>query len=163
MPPQDEDLADVIFSSEPLSLSDLGQVSNDSEYTDHKKISEGIHQVYWKPKKGEVKIAKPYKHHIRTHYPISIKPVYKSMTIPFAAKTIRFQLSAQSNIPIEKIVVFRGSRFFNVKNSDKIASRAEKIRWKRAPLPKIVGNNFTWNLTNIEPGTTYFVVVFLKS
>lgn len=164
-PPEEEDLADIVFSSEPLELEDLNQDPLlDAHFSDHLEIAKGIHKVFWKPKTGQIKIAKPYKHTTKVSLPISDIPEYKCMTIPFNVYAIKFQLDTESMIPFEKLVIFKGSRFFRFKKVDKIARRGRNIRQTKAPLPIITNNNknFSWNVQDIKPGTTFFVVMYFK-
>ncbi len=161
-PPTREDLSDLIFSSEPLKLDELNQRSDDCVYTDHHEISKGVHRVYWKPKKGEVVVGRTYKHKTETHFPFDKVPAYKCMTIPFAATTVKFRLVGTSEIPISKVVAFRGSRFIRISHSaERIANKGLKVKRKRAPLPSLSdAHNFTWEIKNVAPGKAYFVVVY---
>ena len=118
--------------------------------------------MYWEPKKGSITIGKPYKHSTEVDLPIDYVPSYKVMTLPFAATTVKFDLKICSEMPIERIAAFKGSRFFRLKNSGKrIAEKGESIRWTRAPLPILLDrNNAQWEIKNAQAGDTYFVVVY---
>lgn len=161
-PPEKEDLFDMIFSSEPLRLDELNQRSEDCKYVDHHEVSKGVHRVYWQPKKGEVLVGKPYKHKTETHFPFDKVPTYKCMTLPFAASTLSFKLNGVSEIPISKIVAFKGTSSFRVSHSaERLAKRGNRVKRTRAPLARLIDqNHFTWEVRNVSPGETFFVVVY---